>query len=81
MRTRGDLEFIGRLNAHYGRSAIVNRRDLVLFALHDAGSNSFVAIDSEAKRRALREYKRTYTERNLAIARKRAERLTAAARG
>ena len=81
VRTRGDLEFIARLNAHYGRSAIVNRRDLVLFALHDAGSNSFVAIDSEAKRRALREYKRTYTERNLVIARKRAERLREAARG
>ena len=73
VRTRGDLEFEGRVRAYYGGSAVVSIDALLLFSLFSWSSNSRSATATLAGRQALMEFRRTFEVNNDIIARRSAQ--------
>lgn len=60
VRTRGDMQFEGRLRRHYGDTAIVQLDDVLMFALYHPDSNSRRWTRTPEDRRRLLEFRRSF---------------------
>jgi hypothetical protein len=67
VRTRGDIEFRDRMRWYYGSHRLAHLDDVLVYALHDPGSNSHAMVSSPEARRNLELFRASYNRRLMLI--------------
>jgi hypothetical protein len=63
VRTRGDIEFWDRMKCYYGSHRIARLDEVLVYALHDAASNSHTMAKSPEAKRRLELFRAAYNRR------------------